>query len=307
MKMLTAFVFASLLASALLGCEGKPRVSVDSFYRYDRSLPLEATKLRVAENNLFTRYHVTYLSANGQTVPGFLNIPRSGKPPYPAIIYLHGLGDSKSSDYIELGTAIFTAGGFAVLTIDIQYHGERRREWARFDLKGERRYTTRDAIVQTVIDLRRGIDFLESEEAIDSGRIGFLGISLGGIIGSIFAGLDERVKAPILTLAGGGLRWSFGFGSLSGEMRDYLNVIEPLNFIAKVSPRPLLMINATKDEVIPRISAEMLYRRAGRPKEIKWFDTKHREIPPKETLNYCLDWFEKHLKGSQTQRRRPSS
>ncbi len=299
MKSTIALALAITLGSLLAGCEGKPKVSIDSFYRYDRSLPLKATKLKITENDLFTRYHVTYLSTNNQTVRGFLNIPGSGTPPYPAIIYLHGVGDSKSSDYVELGTAIFTAGGFAVLTIDIQYHGERRNEWAKFDLKGDMRYTTRDAIVQTVIDLRRGIDFLESEEGIDQDRTGFLGISLGGIIGAIFVGLDERVEAPIIALAGGGLRWAFGFDAFYGETKDYLNVIEPLNFIGRVSPRPLLMINAEKDKVIPRKSTEMLYRKAGRPKEIKWFDTKHREIPPKETLNYCLDWFKNSLKAPE--------
>ncbi len=74
----------------------------------------------------------------------------------------------KTVDYIEAGHQYFQQSGFAVLRIDIDNHGDRKKYEYDFDLTDGYRYWTRDIITQTVFDLRRSIDFLEAREEIDA-------------------------------------------------------------------------------------------------------------------------------------------
>ena len=157
-------------------------------------------------------------------------VPITDSLPVPAVIFLHGGGDSKNVDYIQAGTKYLVDAGYAVLRIDIANHGERKIHDYDFDLTDGLKYWTRDIITQTVFDLRRGVDFLQSRPEIDGNRIGFFGISLGGSIGTVFCGVAERVKVPVIALAGVGLKLMFKVKELSAETAIYLRNTDSINF-----------------------------------------------------------------------------
>jgi hypothetical protein len=54
-----------------------------------------------------------------------------------------------------------------------------------------------------------------------------------------------------------------------------LSPLEPLRSVDCISPIPLVMINGTADEQIPRANAELLYRNAREPKKIIWLESMH--------------------------------
>jgi predicted esterase len=197
---------------------------------------------------------------------------------------------------MRFGDRAFAKAGYAVFRIDFSLHGERRDpDFRKFDLRKPFPFTTRNAIVQTVFDLRRAVDFLQSRPEIDSTRIGFMGISLGGITGTIFCGVEPRIKVPVLALAGGGFHLLFGFKMLSPTIQNLLAPIEPLNFVGRISPRPTLFINASKDEVIPPRLAKKLQNAAGAPKKVVWFATRHRQIPLDAAFQKATAWFGRYL------------
>lgn len=265
-------------------------IKLKYYYDYDRQFPL-----RVQVDTLNARlWHVSYLSARARRVPALLSLPAIGEPPYPAVIFLHGAGDHKAKDYMMLGDSMFSAAGLAVLRIDIDLHGERAREGFDGDELKNYRHLIRDVLAQTVFDLRRGVDYLDSLPFIDSTRTGFMGISLGGIIGSVFCGVENRVEFPIIALAGGGLRWIFGKDAFSERVGAMLAPIEPLNFIGKISPRPVLFLNASRDEVIPRPTSLLLHRTAGEPKKVIWYDAPH-HMPPVPAFRDCVKWFREKM------------
>jgi len=175
---------------------------------------------------------------------------------------MHGLGDRKTVDYIEAGNQYLLDAGYAVLRLDISNHGDRLKYDYDFDLTDGYRYWTRDLITQTVFDLRRAVDFIQTREELDHQRIGYYGISLGGIIGTIFCSVEERIEVPVIVLAGGNLNLMFGKKALSGDTKNYLSIIDPINYVAKISPRPLLMINAAEDDVVPPITSKLLFKAA---------------------------------------------
>ncbi|MBN1347864.1 acetylxylan esterase [candidate division KSB1 bacterium] len=288
---LTAFVIGLLL----LACSGRQSLPVDRYYDYDRNFPLEDSVRVEVETDQSTMYSVSYRSVHESIVAGLLTIPKKSKQPLPVIIFLHGIGDHKQKDYMEAGHKFMVDSGYAVLRIDIANHGDRKIHKYKYDMVTGYRYWTRDIVAQTVFDLRRGIDFLETRPEIDSSRIGFYGISLGGIIGTVFCAVDERVKVPVITLAGGGLHLAFKFKAFAEETQVYLSIIDPINFVDKIAPRPLLMLNADKDEVVPPITSKMMYNKAGEPKHIVWYPTKHRRIPIDQAFPEGIRWFNKYL------------
>jgi uncharacterized protein len=75
---------------------------------------------------------------------------------------------------------------------------------------------------------------------------------------------DARVRAAALAVGGAGL------GPKS---------IDPVAHIGAFAPRPLLFVNATRDERIPRKAAEALHGAARDPKEVLWFDAGHSDLP----------------------------
>ena len=275
-------------------CVSKKEISVTNYYNYDHELPLDDSTLFISDSNGYKLFSTEFSSTRNQRVTGLLSIPE-GTYPLPAIILLHGSGDRKTVDYIEAGHRFLLDAGYAVLRIDIANHGDREVKDYDFSLTDGYRYWTRDIIAQTVFDLRRSVDFLETRNEIDASRISFYGISLGGIIGTIFSGVDPRVKAPVIALAGGNLNLMFGLDAFNEETREFFSIIDPINYVEEIAPRPLLMINAENDEVIAPVTSKLLFKKARDPKNIIWYPSRHRDLPVDKAYADGISWFQKHL------------
>jgi uncharacterized protein len=276
-------------------CVSKQDFPVAKYYNYDHDLPLEDSVILVSDTNDFLMYSVSFTSIHNKRVTGLLSVPEKGETPCPVIILLHGLGDRKTVDYIQAGHNIFLDSGYAVLRIDVANHGNRKEHNYDFSLTDGYRYWTRSLVSQTVFDLRRSIDFLETRPEVDAERIGFFGISLGGIIGTIFSGVDERLKVPVIALAGGNLSLMFGLDALTEDTKDFFSIIDPINFVANIAPRPLLMINAENDEVIAPLTSKLLFNKAKQPKQIIWYPSRHRDLPIQEAYPDGVSWYNDHL------------
>jgi len=284
-----------LIVSIGSACLSKKEISVNAFYNYDHDFPLKDSVNLLSDSAGIELYSVEYTSTHNERVTGLLSIPRGKTGSIPVIILLHGLGDRKTVDYIEAGNTLLTQHGYAVLRIDVANHGDRKVYDYDFDLTDGYKYWTRDIISQTVFDLRRAVDFLETRDDLDKDRIGFFGISLGGMIGTVFCSVDNRVAVPVIALAGGNLSLMFGVEAITDEAKEYFSIIDPINFIAEIKPRPLLMINAENDEVIPPITSRMLFKEAGEPKQIIWYNSKHRDLPVEEAYMSAISWFDEKL------------
>ncbi|MDZ7373977.1 MAG: acetylxylan esterase [candidate division KSB1 bacterium] len=269
------------------------------YYDYDARLPLEVTVDTVWNRPDRIRLHVTYTSVHDCRVTALWTLPKLAPQPVPAILVQHGLGDRKEVDYVEAADSVFTRSGFAVFRIDFQYHGERRRQGRTVRFDEGLPFTARDAWAQTVFDLRRAVDFLDSRPEIDPARTGFLGISLGGILGTVFVAVEPRIEAPILALAGGGLRFVLRGKAFDDSVRRLLAPIEPLNFVDQISPRPLLFVLARQDEIIPQASSLLLYRQARKPKQIWWYEGRHRTVPVWRVMEDCALWYKAVFAGEK--------
>jgi len=208
-------------------------------------------------------------SSRGDRVPGRLLLPLGEVGPFPLVLLQHGAGGSKDAPYLDAAAGPWVRAGAAVASIDFPLHGERANAKLPVELlrgiagasplvPGQNVRT--GLIRQAIVDLRRGLDALALHPLLDPERVTYAGFSMGAILGAIFCGVDTRPRAVALALGGGGL----------GPPE-----IDPVRFIGRVAPRPLLFVNAERDEVIPRRATEALFDAADHPKQIVWFDTNH--------------------------------
>jgi dienelactone hydrolase len=150
------------------------------------------------------------------------------------------------------------------------------------------RFTPEDRAeqIQLMKDLQRAVDVLRARAHVDGGRIAYLGISYGGAMGALFAGVERRLKAAVLEVADGGLVSHFtgpedlGFlASMSCATRaawfQAMAPIEPIRFIPLASPTPLLLQNGRSDTLVPPADAEALHAAAPEPKTIRWYNAGH--------------------------------
>jgi len=141
---------------------------------------------------------LTFKGGSGAVVPGDLQVPAApGRKP--AVLLLHGLGGNRKQ--LALLANMLNAKGYVTLCIDAAGHGERPK-FGSGDLNTISLEDWRNLGAQTVVDLRRAVDLLAQHPDVDPNRIGYLGASMGGILGARFYSDDPRVKAAVFLYAG---------------------------------------------------------------------------------------------------------
>ncbi len=280
------------------------------FYDYDKSLPLEVqiredVPVPASENvPAHHRISLSFMNNHDERVPGILWTPSEGKAPYPCVFYLHGLGGNKGQG--SLFSSDLLKEGYAVMALDAAYHGERAP--GKQPMYGTTFYRLRDGYIQTVVDYRRAIDYLETRGDIDSKRVTLIGVSMGAIMGSVLGGVDRRIKCPVLLVGGADRGLMSRISQIEvwkkiraenpnldfDEVSRIMAPADPLNFVDKISPRPVLMINGTKDEIVPVPANKLLHTAAKEPKKIVWLEAGH-SLPRAQMMPLVLDWLRTRL------------
>ena len=72
---------------------------------------------------------------------------------------------------------------------------------------------------------------------------------------------------------------------------------DPVFHVARISPRPLLFINATKDQMIFRPWSESLHKAAGPGSKVMWLETDHyfRGVNREDVCSTIIDFVEKSV------------
>lgn len=300
---------ALLLAFTASGCvqepvKEAPRPERNPF-AYDPTKPL-APQVSEPTESLGLRSIRFEIQGARERVPGILTVPNGADVKPPVILLLHGMGGRKED--LRPVAVMASAAGYATVAIDAPLHGERSVEGKAMIDPDAR--LTRQHWIEGVIDWRRTIDYLQARNDIDAKRLVVLGTSMGGMMATLLAGSDERVSAAVILIAGGDWLTLLKESShksvaifrnkpeeeVARLVEEYMADIDPTIWIAKISPRPVLLINGTKDDIIPRASAEALINAAKEPKEVYWDAVGHTISPMR--LATILDWIKTHTPKS---------
>ena len=266
------------------------------FFAYDRQTPFETQATDTVDQGGIRREHVSFQSTPGARVTAYLYRTGASSGGHgAAIILLHG-GSAGGKDvaYTAAVAQLLARAGYDVLSIDMQYFGERRTDlFTTFteQEKHDRLYNQPPAflswVTQTVKDVGRSYDWLVTERGADPRRVGIVGISRGAVEAIVAGGADRRLAAVALIYGG-------HFDALEN---GHLAAACPANYVGRISPRPLLMINGKADnDFVRETSVEPLYRLARAPREILWADGGHQGVPTPEHQTALLEWLREKLR-----------
>ena len=283
LPLLVAVVLCGLAA----GCAHTSNTRADFLKIIDRPRVALAPQIeKIPVTNGVEEFHFSFASDASNRVPGILMKPENVQGRLPVVIALHGTGGTK-----EGMTALcrkLVEHGFIAVAIDGRYHGERRTG------KGQADYN--DAIVRawqgsgehpffydTVWDVERLVDYLQTRDDVDASRIGLVGISKGGVETYLTAAIDPRIAVAVPCIGMQSFAWALSNNDWQGRIGTIQPAFDAIaksegvakpdsafvqNFydrvatkiysefdgpqmLALIAPRPLLVINSDSDNHTP--------------------------------------------------------
>lgn len=147
----------------------------------------------------------------------------------------------------------------------------------------------RRAVLDTPPAVMLALDYLLTLPGVDRARVELVGVSLGAQFVPAVGALDPRVTRVWSVHGGGepllllehGLRQSVRFAPARWLAAGVAGVaiaaprLAPERWVARIAPRPFVMVNASGDERIPRRSVHTLYAHAREPRELIWIGGGH--------------------------------
>jgi fermentation-respiration switch protein FrsA (DUF1100 family) len=187
------------------------------------------------------------------------------------IILAHGRGGDKTwmlphADYLH-------RDGFSVLMFDFRHRGESEGDAQTLGAKES-------------WDIESAVAYLKKRSDVDPARIGVLGNSLGAASAILAAAEMRDIKGVVaessFTSINDAMWWtfprivglpSFPFAPVSKFICELrlgvdLDAVAPIKAIAKISPRPVFLIDNLEDNLFPSDSAETLYAASREPKRL---------------------------------------
>jgi predicted esterase len=302
----------------------RPHVSLDPELR-----PIKAPKGMAAT-------YFTFATDASERVPAILIQPEKPSGRLPAVIALHGTGDSKEG-MLDVAAEI-ASRGFVAVVMDGRYHGERTK--SGYDEAILRAYKTgkeHPFLYDTVWDVMRLIDYLETRNDVDPKRIGVIGISKGGMETYLAAAADPRIAVAVPCISVQSFRWALDNNAWQARVGTIQPAVEgaargdrtPLNaqfvrtfydrvvpgiysdfdgpaMLPLIAPRPLMLINGDSDSLTPlpgvmlaANSASDAYAKAGaKEKFVLRVQKNTGHSVNGDSFRAAIDWFVLWLKPS---------
>jgi len=238
---------------------------------------ISVAERKVGERNAVSVLDVELRDSQGTRVSLYALVPAVERQRLPAVIILGGVDIGKTTiDYLDPPEEAI------VLSPDYLYPPEAFYSvWKAF----RHAPALREATFRMIAATSLMVDYLYRRADVDTQRISLVGYSFGAPFVPAVTALDSRIGAAAIAQGGGDLGALIGHNldtgvrpldTLLGELSGLLlRPIEPLRYIDKISPRPLLMVNSRSDEFFPPQNAERLFRKAKEPKEILWLESSH--------------------------------
>lgn len=225
------------------------------------------------------RYRGEPYQGHDTSVFAYYACPRPADAPHPAMLLVHGGGGKAFAEWADLwGTR-----GYAALAMDLSGNGSDGQPLpdggpAQDDGSKFRPFnddTYRDTWpYQAVAAVLRGHAWLSQRPEVDPQRIGITGISWGGYLTCIVAGIDHRLAVAVPVYGCGFLAensaWKDGgvFARMSPDNRErWVRRFDPSRYLPGVKC-PILFVNGTNDFAYPLDSYRKSYRLVAAPRTL---------------------------------------
>jgi len=240
------------------------------------------------------------LEVDELNITGQLYLP-DGNAPFPLVCLCHGIPAERPNPddkgYPQLAERICRQG-FATLIFNFRGTGT---SGGNFDILGWTR------------DLKAAIDYLFTLPEIDKSLLSLLGFSAGAAVSVYVAAQDKRVSSVALCACPAeftsltkvddpssvidhfrkiSIIRDKDFPHSTEEWLSGFRQVSPIKHVAKIAPRPLLLVHGNQDELVNVSHAHQLYDTAGEPKQIIIVDGASHRLRQNDTaMGAVFDWL----------------
>ena len=213
----------------------------------------------MANTNGLVQFHFSYASDASNRVPGILMASTNFPGRRPVVIALHGTGGSKGN-MLALCRKLADAG-FIAVAIDGRYHGERKSGKAQNDYNNAivgawRGSGEHPFFYDTVWDVMRLVDYLQTRDDVDASRIGLMGISKGGVETFLTAAADTRIAVAVPCIGVQSFRWALDNNDWQGRIGTIQNAFDIASKGTGVNKPDAVFVKKFYDRVVPGIAGE---------------------------------------------------
>lgn len=261
------------------------------------SFDYDAARVRITtgQENVVVR-QLTYDTLAGATNGATLVTPGAAATnPRPVVLFVHWYEPPRpTSNRTEfLAEAVELAkDGTTSLLIDTPWAAE---QW----------FPTRDSAkdydfsVQQVKEIRRALDVLMLQPNVDKTRVALVGHDFGAMYGALAAAADPRVTAFVYMAGTSSFTDWFLFapkreGAEKEAFVATLAPLDPIKYLPRISPRPILLQFGSKDHFVKNDAAKAMADAVTGPKTVKTYDFEH-ELTYQARLDR-LAWLREQFK-----------
>jgi dienelactone hydrolase len=271
-------------------------------FDYDRDAPLDIKEAGLINRNGVLIHDVTYASPKSGRVTAYLVVP-AGRERCAGVVFGHW-GYGNRTEFLPEAILYARAGVVSLLVDDLSV---RPAPWRR-NAAGTEPEAVRENFIQSVVDLRRGIDVLQARSEVDPNRIAYVGHSSGAHWGAILSAVDRRLKTVVLMAGVPAEKTilmesddpdyvSFRQSTPKEQLDKYFKIVSPLdaiNYVPYSRPTPLLFQFARFEQYFNEAAMEQYERAASDPKLVLWYDTGH-ALNDVRALIDRANWLQRYI------------
>jgi cephalosporin-C deacetylase-like acetyl esterase len=258
---------------------GLPQAQVTSApsFDYPSGQPVDIRPLSSRDRDGVTVQDITYAKSGDGRNAATLVLPRQGTTgPHAAILFVHWYEppnpSSNRTEFVDDAVELANAGAISLL-IDTPWSDPKWFE----SRDGDKDY---EMSVAQVRELRRALDVLVGQPDVDRARVAYVGHDFGAMYGAVAVAVDVR---PTHFVFMAGTRsfsdWFLFTPKREGAARDRfvaeLAPLDPIAFLPKIAPRPVLLQFATHDKFVSKEAAAALAQAAGSASTVRYYEAEH--------------------------------
>jgi hypothetical protein len=252
-------------------------------YPYEQPLGETVDSTRTLDSGVTVEW-VSVDTPYGQRLPIRLHIPVNAEPPYQAMVFFPG-GNVIRATQLPAPVLDFLVRSGRVL-VDPIYDGTWQRNDGRTIQRLSATASARELVAHWIQDIGRVIDYLELRPDMDAGRVGYVGLSFGSVVGIEILAWEPRFDVAVL--------YSGGFG-----LREAQASIDRRSQLAERVTIPLLMLGGRHDFAQTARLQEELFRVFGTAPEHKrqviFENAGHWPLPMNEVIRETVDWLDRYM------------
>lgn len=252
-----------------------PATPIDvTLFDYDRHAPFDVKEIGTETRDGAVVRDLTFVGTKAP-IKAYLITPAHGAGPHAAVLWVHWLGEPETTNrtqFLPEAVALASRGVVSLL-------GEGM--WANPKWWDGRKLETDLAEgINQVVELRRAMDLLLSQPNVDAARFAVVGHDFGAMYASIASALDGRAKtfvfaAPTPRMSNWYLLGRKLEPAALVAYKAELRPIDPVEWIAKLAPKPVFFQFASNDRYVPARHAAEYYAAALPRKVMATYDTTH--------------------------------